>query len=63
MAQNQVQRKSQIICSLAMGKSLGELIFEMIYEHEEPCEVRVSSMVPWEDGGEILLRDPIKCNA
>ena len=42
-----------------MGKSLGELIFEVIYEHEEPCEVRVSRTVPWERGGEIPLRDPI----
>ena len=28
-------------------------------EHEEPCEVRVSSTVLWEGGGEIPLPDPI----
>jgi len=43
-----------------MGKSLRELIFEVIYEHEEPCEVRVLCTVLWERGGEIPLRDPIR---
>ena len=29
---------------------------------EEPCEVRVSSTVPWERKGETPLRDPISGN-
>ncbi len=34
-----------------------------VTEHEEPCEGRLSSTVPWEGRGEIPLPDPIMPNA
>jgi len=47
------QNRSQLP-PLVIGTSL-----LAIYKQEEPCEVRVSSTVLWERGGEIPLRDPI----
>lgn len=56
---DEIQRTSRFICTLGIGISMKISIFDVIYQHEEPYDGRLSRTVPWEDRSEILLSDPI----